>query len=147
MGAILNKLHMQEYVWDFAVDGGTVAEYNLDAKANCAVIPAGAVILSVFAKVITAVTSDGALTLAWGNENDEDGYSGAAIAVGSLIDNALFNGWDNAAALLWDDANDHPIYLNVADSAAGEFKVSIAGAAATAGKVVFEVLYAMPTLA
>ena len=146
--SILNRIHVQEYVYDFSVDGGANGTaINLHAKDNKAVIPVGAVIKSVVAKVVTACTSGGSATVAWGNEDDEDGYSGSAIAVGSLTDNAIFNGWDNGAALLWDDTNDHKLYVNVADSADGEFKLTIGTAALTAGKILFLVEYYYPSLA
>lgn len=142
---ILNKFHVNEYVYDFAVDGGTVGAKNLHAKDNKAVLPVGAIIKAVTAKVVTQCTSTGSATVAWGNGNDADGFSGSAIAVASLTDNALFNGWDNAAALLWDDTNDHPIPVNVDAAAAGQFIMTIGTEALTAGKIVFIVEFLMPT--
>lgn len=138
-------VQVQEYVYDFAVDGGAVGTVDLHAKANKSVIPVGGIIKSVTAKVVTACTSAGAATVAWGNGDDADGYSGTAIAVASLTDNALFNGWDNAAALIWDDTNDHQIPVNVADAADGQLIVTIGTAALTAGKMVFLVEYLLPT--
>lgn len=143
--SIKNRAHVAEYIWDFAVDGGAAGAINLHAKDNKAVLPVGAIVKAVTAKVVTACTSGGSATLAWGNGDDADGYSGSAIAVASLTDNALFNGWDNASALLWDDTNDHPIPVNVADAADGQFIATIGTAAMTAGKVVFIVEYLMPT--
>ena len=142
--AFSNEKHVQEYVYDFAVDAGATGELNLETKANKSEIPVGAVITAVKAIVLTTCTSGGSATVAWGNETDEDGYSGAAIAVASLTAGAVFNGWDNAAALLWDDTNDHPIDLYVAAAADGEFKMTIATAALTAGKISFMVEYLMP---
>ena len=138
-------VQVQEYVYDFDVDGGAIGEIVLSTKANKAAIPVGAIIKRVVAKVVTAFTSGGSATLEWGNGDDPNGYSGATIAVASLTDNALFNGYDNAAALLWDDTNDHPIDVNVADAADGSFSVTIATAAMTAGKAIFLVEYYMPS--
>lgn len=135
---------VQEYVYDFAVDGGATGEIFLSSKANKNPIPTGAVILSVTAKVLTTFTSGGSATLAWGNDDDPDGYSGTAIAVASLTAGTVFNGWDNGAALLWDDTNDHDIPVNVADEDDGEVSVTIATAAMTAGKMVIMVEYLMP---
>lgn len=135
---------VQEYVYDFAEDGGATGELNLETKANASAVPVGAIIKGVSAKVLTTCTSGGSATVAWGNEDDEDGYSGSAIAVASLTAGSVFNGWDNAAALLWDDTNDHPIYVNVANSADAEFKLTIGAAALTAGKIVFMVEYYLP---
>lgn len=140
-----NGIQVAEYVYDFAVDGGAVGAINLHAKAGKGVLPVGAIIKAVTAKVVTAFTSGGSATLVWGNGDDADGYSGATIAVASLTDNALFNGWDNGAALLWDDTNDHQIPVNVADAADGQFIVTIGTAAMTAGKALFLVEYLMPT--
>lgn len=144
MSGILGKLHVQEYVYDFAVDGGAQGAINLHAKAGVDVVPVGAIVKRVYAKVLTACTSGGSATLAWGNGDDADGYSGSAVAVGSLTANALFNGYDNGAALLWDDTNDHPIDVNVADAADGQFIATIGTADLTAGKVVFMVEYYLP---
>jgi hypothetical protein len=140
-----NGIQVQEYVYDFAVDGGATGEIFLSSKAGYAPIPNGAIIKSVTAKVVTAFTSDGSATLAWGNDDDPDGYSGSAIAVASLTDNALFNGWDNASSLLWDDTNDHPIPVAVVNTDDGEFSVTIGTAAMTAGKALFLVEYLLPT--
>lgn len=139
-------VNVAEYVYDFAVSGGAAGAINLHTLDNKAVIPAGAVIKGVCMKVVTAFTSGGSATLAWGNGDDADGYSGAAIAVASLTANSVFNGWDNGAALLWDDTNDHAIYLPVIDAADGQMIVTIGTAAMTAGKAVFLVEYYMPSI-
>jgi hypothetical protein len=144
MTAVGNKLHVQEYVYDFAVDGGAAGEIVLSDNANKAAIPIGAIIKGVYARVLTAVTSDGSATVSWGNGDDADGYSGSAIAKASLTQNAIFNGWDNGAALLWDDSNDHPIYQYVADADDGKFSITVGTAALTAGKIAFYVEYMMP---
>lgn len=140
-------VHVQEYVYDFDVDGGAVGAIALSSKDNKSVLPVGAVVKRVTALVKTAFTSGGSATLAWGNTDDADGYSGAAIAVASLTAGALFNGYDNGAALLWDDTNDHPIDVYVADAADGAFSVTIGTAAMTAGKAVFMVEYYFPGVA
>jgi hypothetical protein len=137
---------VQEYVYDFAVDGGAQGEIFLSAKANAQPIPNGAIVKGVTMKVVTAFTSGGSATLAWGNDDDPDGYSGAAIAVASLTDNAVFNGWDNGAALIWDDSNDHAIYNPVINADDGDFSVTIGTADMTAGKAVFLVEYYSPSL-
>lgn len=148
MSRLKNLKHpmVAEYIYDFDEDGGATGAINLHAKDNYDVIPVGAIIKRVTAKVVTACTSGGSATVAWGNGDDADGYSGAAIAVASLTDNALFNGYDNGAALLWDDTNDHAIDVNVADAADGQFIVTIGTAALTAGKIVFLVEYYSPTV-
>lgn len=138
-------VQVAEYVYDFDVDGGGTGEIVLSSKANKSAIPVGAIIKRVVGKVVTAFTSGGAATLAWGNGDDADGYSGTAIAVASLVDNFLANGYDNGAALLWDDTNDHPIDVNVADANDGKFSVTIGTAAMTAGKMIFMVEYYMPS--
>lgn len=139
-----DALMVQEYVYDFAEDGGGTGEIFLSSKAGVDPIPNGAVIKAVMLKVLTAFTSGGSATLAWGNDDDPDGYSGTAIAVASLTANAVFNGWDNAAALLWDDTNDHAIYVPVINEDDGEVSVTIGAAAMTAGKAVIMVEYVFP---
>lgn len=135
---------MQEYVYDFSIDAGATGAIDLSGKATKNPIPVGAVVTAVRMKVLTTFTSGGSATLAWGNGDDPDGYSGTAIAVASLTANVLFNGWDNAAALVWDDTNDHQIEVNVADANDGKLEITIATAAMTAGKAVFLVEYLLP---
>jgi len=144
MTAIGNMSHTQEYVYDFAVDGGLQGEIVLSAKATKDPIPVGSIIKSVRAKVLTALTSGGAATLAWGNGDDADGYSGATAAVAGFTANALFNGWDNGSALLWDDANDHNLEVNVSTADDGKFEFNITDADLTAGVIVFHVDYYFP---
>lgn len=139
-----NLMHTAEYVYDFTVDGGAQGEIVLSDKATKAPVPVGAIKTAVRTKVLVAFTSGGSATLAYGNGDDADGYSGAAIAVAGLTANSLRNGWDNAAALLWDDTNDHPLEVNVADADDGKVSVTIGAADMTAGKMVLWVDYYMP---
>lgn len=142
MSGILNGgLQVQEYVYDFAVDGGAVGAISLSSKAGFASLPDNAIVSEVVAWVETACTSGGSATLAYGNTTDADGYSGAAIAVASLTEDAVFNGFDNAAALLWDDTNDHKIHFIANSANDRDFSITIATAALTAGKVRFAVSY------
>lgn len=146
MQAVKGALNVAEFVWDFDVDGGAASTIDLSGKNGKNLIPDNAIIKTVYAKVETACTSGGSATLAWGNTTDPDGYSGSAIAVASLTADAIFNGWDNGAALLWDDTNDHAIYF-VANSANDQdFSCTIGTAAMTAGKVVFVVEYYLPAV-
>jgi len=148
MSGILNKRHLAEYVYDFAVDGGANGtNIVLSDKDGKGPIPAGAIITGVTAKVVTAVEGGGASTVSWGNDDAEDGYSGTTIAVATLADNFIVNGWDLDASLLWDGSNDHALYVNVAEASTdGAFIVLISGADLTAGKIVFMVDYLLPTL-
>ena len=64
--------HVQEYVYDFAVDGGVKdVAINLHAKDNKGVIPVGAIITDVTAKVVTAIVGSSS-TVAWGNGDDSN---------------------------------------------------------------------------
>lgn len=127
-------VQVEQYVYDTAVDAVAVGEVFLSSKAGKKPLPIGAIVKGCTAHVVAAVTGTSS-TLAWGNDDDPDGYSGSAIAEGSLLLNAIFNGWDNAAALLWDDTNDHAIYQYVANEDDGEVSVSVGTATLTAGKV------------
>jgi len=139
-----NELNYQEYVYDFDVDGGTKdAAIILSDKAGYAPLPVGAIVKSVVAYVEDAVLGTSS-TLIWGNDGDPDGYSGATVAEGDLTANSLHNGWDNAAALLWDDTNDHQLQYYVDTAANGSFEVLIETADLSAGKVIFMVEYYLP---
>ena len=142
---IKNKVLVQEYIYDFDVSAGAQGAINLHALDNKAVIPVGAIIKGVTAKVVTECTSGGSATCIWGNGDDADGFSGATVAVATLADNYVSNGWDNDAPLLWDGTNDHPIYVNVSTAADGQFIFTIATADLTAGKILFMVEYLFPT--
>ena len=128
MSVFKNEMLSQEYVYDFAVDGGLVSTIELSAKAGYKQLPLGAIVKNVYAVVETAVLSGGSATVAWGN-TDVDGYSGTAKAKAVLIADAAFTG------------NGTLIPSVVVD---GAFNVSIAVAALTAGKVFFMVEYTMP---
>ena len=151
--SISNKIQVQEYVWDFAVDGGAVGAFNLHAKDNKAVIPVGAIVKRVLAKVLTTCTSGGSATLIWGNGSDTDGFSGTAIAVASLTANAVFCGNEDHStpgALLFSSIGTTPATvvdkagLVVTSAAAGQFVATVGTAALTAGKIVFVVEYFLP---
>jgi len=148
MSGVLNKKHIAEYIYDFAVDGGANGTaISLHAKNGKAVIPVGAIITNCVAKVVTACTSAGSATVAWGNGDDADGYSGTTIAVGSLTDNAVFSpGVQGSEALLWDDSNDHNIMYPVTTAAQGQVKLLISTADLTAGKIVIVFEYLLPTV-
>jgi hypothetical protein len=146
MAVISNKIHLQEYIYDFAVDGGVKdANIILSNKAGYDPIPVGAIIQSVTAVVVTTVTGSSS-TVSWGNASTADGYSGTTIAEGTLVDNFLVNGWDLGASLLWDDTNDHALTPRVADANSGAFVVLISTGNLTAGKIWFGVQYIMPSV-
>ena len=146
MGTFKNDgVQVQEYVYDFAEDGGVKdVAIVLSDKDGFDPLPIGAITKGVTADVQTAVTSGGAATVAWGNNDDADGYSGTTIAKATLVADFIANGWDNAAALIWDDTNDHAIYPKVLDAADGAFELLISTADLTAGKIVFMVEYYFP---
>lgn len=139
-------LSVQEYVYDFSVDGGAASAVTLSDKAGYDAIPIGSIILGVHAKVVTTVTSGGSATVEWGNGGDADGFSGTAIAKATLVANYVVNHSMNAAALLWDNTNDNDVPYYVADAASGAFKMIANVAALTAGKIVFMVTYLKPSL-
>lgn len=137
-------MNYQQYVYDFAVDGGGTGTKVLSSKSGYAPLPTNALVCYVDAWVVTACTSGGSATLSWGNSGDVDGYSGAAVAVASLTANAVF-AESRGGALLWDDTNDARLNLHIADATAGSFVCAIATAALTAGKVIFVVSYLQPS--
>lgn len=136
-------MQVQEYVYDFGVDGGTVSTIDLSAKAGYDPVPVGAIIMDVVAYVETAVTTGASGTLAFGNGDDDDGYM-SAIAAGSLTANAVFNAAGQGSALLWDDTNDHMVPIYVADANDGKVQAKIETGALTAGKVRVMVTYLAP---
>lgn len=144
MGSWKNDgLHVQEYVYDFAVDGGAASVVNLAAKAGVDPLPIGAVVKGVSALVVTSVTSGGSATCEWGSTADTDGYSGTAIAKATLVAGYNINSEEGAGALTWDNSNDCVKSYEVTDAATGAFMFLSNVAALTAGKIVFTVQYTL----
>jgi len=146
--SVLQNVGVQvaEYDWDFSVDGGAAAAYNLDAKDGKSPVPTGALIKDVYAFVATAVTSAGSLTAEWGSNSDADGFSGTAVAKAALTLGSVHSAAAGDAALLWDGTNDHMIILPVDGSTEdGSVDFTVNVAAATAGVVQIMVEYYQPT--
>lgn len=136
-------MQVQEYVYDFAVDGGAQGTINLAAKAGVDPLPVGAVVKGVSARVITSVLSGGSATAEWGSTADTDGYSGTAIAKATLVAGYNKNSEEGAGALVWDDTNDCVKSYEVTDAATGAFMFKINVADLTAGKIAFAVQYTL----
>src|SRR5690606_38705839 len=121
MGFKNDGVHVQQYVYDFAVDGGVKdANIELSAKAGYERLPVGAIIKAVTAKVEAAVVGTSS-TLAWGHSANPDAYSGTTIAEASLTLNSIHNGWRTANSELWDDSEDSQKNVLVSTSALGSF--------------------------
>lgn len=135
---IRKQNHVVEYVYDFGVSGGAVGVIDLSAIAGQPALPVGAIVDSVRLKVVTAFTSSGSATVSWGTVTDTDGFSGTAIAYGTLTDNYLSVG--SSPALLPAAG-----YL-VGSGNASKPAVEIGTAALTAGKALIIVDYYMPSI-
>lgn len=145
MSVVRNQKHLQEYLYDFAVDGGTDDTFiDLSAKAGYAPLPSGAIVTNVGLKVLEAVVGTSS-TIIVGNTTDPNGYM-EAIAEGTLIDEYVTMAGAQAGALLWDDTNDHLIPFLVNSDNDADFGITIGTADLSAGKVLFWVEYYMPTL-
>jgi hypothetical protein len=132
-------LNVQEYLYDFAVDGGSTGAISLSSKAGYYSLPDNAFVYNVCAEVLTAVVGTSS-TLAWGNTTDPDGYQ-AATAEATLVADYVAMGGTAAAALLWDDTNDHLTGFCANSANDRDFSVTIGTADLTAGKVAFHVMY------
>lgn len=130
-----DELQVQEYVYDFSVDGGDTGTVTLSAKDNKDPLPAGAIVTNATAWVQTAGASGGSATLSFGLGTDVDGLL-SATAVGSLTENAVIVG--DSTAIPGSAA------VRVADAAGGAVTATIAVAALTAGKVSIIVEYLYP---
>lgn len=138
-----NVKEIQQYEYDYSVDGGAAGTFELSAKKGKMPIPVGAIVTQVYAKVVSAVTADGSAVLEWG-AFDTDGYSGTAIAVASFTDNVVFFPL-KTAALLRDDTNKVDIGYAVTSAATGAFNFKVTSANLTAGKILFFVEFIHPT--
>lgn len=140
---IRKKLHVQEYVYDFDVDGGAAGVIDLSAKTGYEPLPSGAILMNVGLKVVTAVTGTSS-TVAVGCTTDADGFM-AAIAEATLVDEYVTMTGVQAGALMWDDTNDHVIPHLVNSDNDADFQITIGTADLTAGKIVFWCEYYMPS--
>lgn len=117
--------------WKFSRDGGATGDYNLkDQDGSSAVkIPSGAVILSAFVHVVSAVTSGGLLTLDVNSEAANDLL--AAEAVANLTLGAKIQGVPDFGTLA----------DSVVTTAERTLGISLNAAAATAGEINVYVFY------
>jgi hypothetical protein len=129
-----NKPCIQEYVYDFAVDGGSVGQIRLDTKAGAKPIPSNAIIKAVYYNVETAMTSGGSATVSIGDV----GASARYLAL-TAFDNAAYTANAPKAAAIG-------VPVKVTAANIGQFSVSVAVAALTAGKISFMVEYYIPAL-
>jgi hypothetical protein len=115
-------LQVQEYEYDFAVDGGATGVFTLSSKANKALLPDGCVIVNVVSHVIEALTGSGA-SAKIGHAGSDALYA-ANAAVASYSEDALFEYATNVVA---DTANERSVILTVAGGAltAGKIKVLV----------------------
>ncbi len=140
-----NEKHVQEYVWDYTVSGGSsAAAIELSAISGKDDLPTGAIVEKVSWKVVTALSSSTNASVTVGNGDDSDGYMVAA-AYATLGSNVVSNTYQSGGALLWDDTNDAPKALYIDDATTGNLKIAF-NTDVTAGKILFFVEYFMPSL-
>jgi hypothetical protein len=126
MALIKNQIQVQEYEYDFAVDGGATGVKTLSAKDNKVKLPAGAVRLSATVLVQDALLGSGASAKLGTTASDVVFAANAAIA--SYSANAVFNATT-------------PAYVS---ATGGDCLLTIAGGALTAGKLKVLVSFIVP---
>jgi hypothetical protein len=125
-GAVQNLRHTQEFVWDFAVDGGGTGAIDLGD------LPLGAVVVNAVGVVETACTSGGSATVILGTTDDDNGFI-ASVAVAALGANTTHG---NSVATNQPKTN---------DDASRDVVMTIGTAALTAGKIRFILEYYIPS--
>lgn len=118
-------VHVQEYEYDFAVDGALAAAYDLSAKAGAKVLPQGAFVKAVHYSVENAIVGSSS-TMAVGNTTSATTYEAATAEATLIADYAI-------------DTGTTPFMVNSAGDA--DFIVTIGTATLTSGKVKFWVEY------
>ncbi len=118
MGFKNDSIQVQEYTYDFAVDGGATGVYTLSSKANVAALPEDAIITKVVTRVVTAFAGSGASAII-GNTASSNAFM-AIQAVASLSEDAVFSDTDVVVA-------------NAADKQ--DVIMTVSGGALTAGKL------------
>lgn len=119
----------QTVKYDFSFDGGAVGSYLLGAS-----LPAGAVVVGIFADVQTAATSGGSATYQI--------KSGSVDLTGDIAFDSATAGI-NAVGVLAIPLNVSAPFDAIKLSSSGELALSIETAALTAGKVRFAVEFYM----
>ena len=147
-GEVRNKLHTQEYLYDFSVSGGASSTTGIELSAISGKedLPLGAIVVDVHYKVLTALTSSGNASWTAGFVGDSDAYIDDQNKDVHGVDNYVGSCATALGAACWDDTNDNNIPL-LADSADETgFVVAFTTHPLTAGKILFWVDYYMPTL-
>lgn len=116
------QTEVQEYTYDFALDGGAVGFINLTRGKK---MPVGSIVESGYYMVQTAMTSSGSATVAIGDADTGNRYKAAAA-----MDHA-----DYSANVPADLASGVPLYLDSVND--GTFGITVGTAALTAGKIKF----------
>lgn len=125
-------VQVQEYEYDFAVDGGATGVISLSSKANKASLPDGCVVTRAWVKVDTSFEGSGASAKIGHTTTDDvylalrdvDGAGSLGLASAQLA--------SYGTAFLADTANERNVIL------------TISGGAVTAGKLKVLVEYVLP---
>lgn len=121
---IKNKLHYQEYEYDFSVDGGSVGSITLSSKAGKAGLPLNAVITDIAILCTASFTSGGAATVSVGNSSSATAYS-AATAIAGMTSGALVTSTGVPNVVGAANEQDVKVAIAVAALTAGSLKVMI----------------------
>lgn len=121
-----NVLQHQEFLYDFAVNGGAVSSISLGT------LPKGAIVSTAHVSVEATVTSAGSSTVAFGNKTTTDEYIGATA----------FASINTAGKVIGGDTNKK--MQNVATDD-GNVMITIGTDAITAGKLRLSVDFFIPS--
>jgi len=121
------KLYVKKYTYDFAVDTGAQGTYE---GASTDLIPQGAEIVGLFVHEVTTLTSGGAATIA---VDLECGTTDVAILAATAYNSAPFASAGGYVASVANQSN-----ILTAD---GYFRMTVATADLTAGKINFYISY------
>ena len=129
-------VQVQEYLYDVdGGDSGAVGTVELSAKSDADPLPSGAIVEEVVAYVQGAFAGG---SLEWGDGVDPDGYSGTAVAAGTLVADYYQHGSRNSAALLGTSGS------SVSSDNERKVEVTVSGSPMTAGKLKLLVKFYMP---
>lgn len=126
MPQINSRLKVFTGLYDFAIDGGGIGTINLKVP-----IQGNSVIMSLVTKTLIAPLSGGAATLALGVSN---------VNTGGVMPAQAFNSVQFVLSTIAISAV--PTGLNGVPSLGGSLQLTIAGAALTAGKILFTITVA-----
>ena len=131
-------VHVDEYLYDYSVSGGTTGTYTLTSS-----LPTSGIVTGYQLQVHEPLTSSGSATFTIGNSASGTAYVGDT-AYSTFVDNYVNNHQGLASTALWDDSNDAEKMYLIDGSTKNDVLFEIGTAHLTGGKFSIWFYYIVP---